>query len=109
MLASSYVPANVASREIRKIHHDEVQALIDDGEVTIKGNFYPNSISVALTCANDGTVKKTALSLVPAPKSLLFEKNPGNKEELGKWLRGFGKWSDETIQEELDFLFAVPV
>lgn len=109
MLTTTYELKDGMERELRRIHKDEVEKLINDGDVIVKGSFYPNSISVALTCAADASIKRKALALVPSPKSLIFEKNKGNKAELGKFLRSFGTWSEETVQEELDFLFAVPV
>ena len=108
-LVSTYVNNSGCHRELRRIHQTEVNDLIASGDVIVPGNFQPNCIATALTCAADPQIKRNAQDLCPAPKSALLEKNLGNKEEMRKYLMSFNMWSDQTIQEEIDFLFAVPM
>ena len=89
----------------RVIHQGEINKLVADGDVVLFENFTPGCVTLALLCSVDPTIARNIRSLIPQRAHGRFAAQDGDADKLFNYLKGFNRWDDNFIQEEINYLF----
>ena len=103
--SSTYDARTECPTVFRTIHQDEIDKLVADGDVVLFQNFKPGCVTLALLCSVDPMVARNIRSLIPQKEHGRFAAQDGDADKLFDYLKGFNRWDDKFIQEEIGYLF----